>query len=214
MLDIEKMITDSADKISGEIAKLIEDAQKTKGSTVGSTTIPGLGKVTLTKISKDDLPNLMAALASRFGGECDESDCACNEPDCECEECGCYCVPPIKKVRHSDKETTVFWWDGDATTVKCGEGETFDKYTGFMAAVMKKLFGSTSHAKKVRARLDEEELRRVAREKQEAIEAEAKVKRERREKKIIKRLAKDIVIEMKAKKLAKQMIAEEEKAEE
>lgn len=48
-------------------------------------------------------------------------------------------VPPVKKVIFS----------GPKTIVSCGAGDTYDYYTGFCAAVVKKLFGSTTHAKKV-----------------------------------------------------------------
>ena len=39
--------------------------------------------------------------------------------------------------------------DGTKTIVSCGAGDTYDYYAGFCAAVVKKLFGSTTHAKKV-----------------------------------------------------------------
>ena len=48
-------------------------------------------------------------------------------------------VPPLKKVIFS----------GPKTIVSCGAGDTYDYYAGFCAAVVKKLFGSTTHAKKV-----------------------------------------------------------------
>lgn len=47
--------------------------------------------------------------------------------------------PDVKKVIFS----------GPKTIVSCGEGDTYDYYSGFCAAVVKKLFGSTTHAKKV-----------------------------------------------------------------
>lgn len=46
-------------------------------------------------------------------------------------------------------KTIVLWADGTKTIVSCGEGDTYDYYSGFCAAVVKKLFGSTTHAKKV-----------------------------------------------------------------
>lgn len=57
--------------------------------------------------------------------------------------------PDIKRVIYSGPKTVVLWADGTKTIVSCGEGETYDHYTGFCAAVVKKLFGSTTHAKKV-----------------------------------------------------------------
>ena len=58
-------------------------------------------------------------------------------------------VPPVKKVIFSGPKTIVLWADGTKTIVSCGAGDTYDYYAGFCAAVAKKLFGSTTHAKKV-----------------------------------------------------------------
>ena len=58
-------------------------------------------------------------------------------------------VPLVKKVIFSGPKTIVLWADGTKTIVSCGAGDTYDYYTGFCAAVVKKLFGSTTHAKKV-----------------------------------------------------------------
>ena len=58
-------------------------------------------------------------------------------------------VPPVKKVIFSGPKTIVLWEDGTKTIVSCGAGDTYDYYAGFCAAVVKKLFGSTTHAKKV-----------------------------------------------------------------
>lgn len=57
-------------------------------------------------------------------------------------------IPEIKKVIYSGNKTIVLWADNTKTIVSCREGETFDQYMGFCAAVTKKLFGSTSHIKK------------------------------------------------------------------
>lgn len=58
-------------------------------------------------------------------------------------------VLPLKKVIFSGPKTIVLWGDGTKTIVSCGAGDTYDYYAGFCAAVVKKLFGSTTHAKKV-----------------------------------------------------------------
>ena len=47
-------------------------------------------------------------------------------------------IPPVKKVIFSGPKTVVLWG-----------ADTYDYYAGFCAAVVKKLFGSTTHAKKV-----------------------------------------------------------------
>ena len=57
--------------------------------------------------------------------------------------------PNVKKVIFSGPKTIVLWADGTKTIVSCGAGDTYDYYAGFCAAVAKKLFGSTTHAKKV-----------------------------------------------------------------
>ena len=54
-----------------------------------------------------------------------------------------------KKVIYSGNKTIVFWNDKTKTIVSCGEGEQWDPYTGFCAALAKKLYGSTSHTKKL-----------------------------------------------------------------
>lgn len=57
--------------------------------------------------------------------------------------------PDVKKVIFSGPKTIVLWADGTKTIVSCGDSDTYDYYSGFCAAVVKKLFGSTTHAKKV-----------------------------------------------------------------
>ena len=61
--------------------------------------------------------------------------------------------PDIKRVIYSGPKTIILWGDGTKTIVSCGENENYDHYTGFCAAITKKLFGSTSHAKKVLGRV-------------------------------------------------------------
>lgn len=47
-------------------------------------------------------------------------------------------------------------FNGTKTIVSCGEGDHNDPYAGFCAAVTKRVFGSTSQAKKVLARTRKE----------------------------------------------------------
>lgn len=58
-------------------------------------------------------------------------------------------LPQIKKVIYSGPKTIILWADNTKTIVSCGETDSYDYYSGFCAAVVKKLFGSTTHAKKV-----------------------------------------------------------------
>lgn len=70
-----------------------------------------------------------------------------------CESCGydpdafAFGIPGIDRILFNDPATIVFWEDGTKTVVKCMAGEKFERYAGFAAAVMKKMFGSTSAAK-------------------------------------------------------------------
>lgn len=54
-----------------------------------------------------------------------------------------------QKILYSGNRTIVFWNDGDKTIVKCAEGQEFDEYNGFVAALAKKMYGSTSKAKRI-----------------------------------------------------------------
>lgn len=58
-------------------------------------------------------------------------------------------LPAIDRLIYNGNKTIIIWTDGDKTIVSCGESECFDHYAGFCAAVVKKVFGSTSAAKKV-----------------------------------------------------------------
>lgn len=80
----------------------------------------------------------------------------------------------LRVIFDEDRKTTVVLWDdGDRTVVRCGEGETFDRYTGFMAAVCKKLFGGTTTAKKLMNFLDKDYQAKLK------VEADAKEKEKR-----------------------------------
>ena len=105
-----------------------------------------------------------------FDDECDACDnrscpahpchsCSCEDEDEEDEdECPdtdfCLELPWIDHIIFNDPATVVFWCDGTKTVVKCMEGEKFERYAGFAAACMKKLFGTTSNAKNVMNLLD------------------------------------------------------------
>ena len=54
-----------------------------------------------------------------------------------------------ERVLFSGDKTIVFWKDGSKTMVSCAEGQPFDEYTGFVAALAKKVYGSTSRVKKI-----------------------------------------------------------------
>lgn len=85
------------------------------------------------------------------GNENEGSD----EPDIEDELNATRIIPDIESVIFSGPATTIIWADGEKTTVKCAEGQTFDRYAGFAAAVCKRLFGSTA---KAQALMDEKDV--------------------------------------------------------
>lgn len=58
-------------------------------------------------------------------------------------------IPDVRRIVFSGPATIVFWEDNTKTIVKCMEGEKFERYAGFAAACMKKMFGSTSRAKSI-----------------------------------------------------------------
>ena len=62
------------------------------------------------------------------------------------EPCKGVPIPQIKKIYFNNKHTTIKWSDGVKTTVGCMEGQEFDEYGGFTAALAKRLFGSSSAA--------------------------------------------------------------------
>lgn len=157
---------------------------------------------------------------------------------------GTYMIPEIVEVMHktnnNHQATIIRWSDGTKTCAVCGEGETYDPYTGFMAAVMKKLFGSTGKAKfihehndlegmkakkladekraekeaaEAKAKWEAENADRIAAKKAKAAQKRAKNKAED-EKRRIEELAEQIRIELLAEMKARGMIEQESKAEE
>ena len=112
--------------------------------------------------NKKDTPtvdfNIHCVAIPGFYEEDDEDEDEIPFCDMDCEHCcegeeiddytpPMYGIPDIDKIIFNPPLTTVFWEDGTATTVRCMEGDTFDKYAGFSAACMKKMFGSTGSAK-------------------------------------------------------------------
>ena len=97
--------------------------------------------------------------------DCDSADCEGCPFECDyaCEiddDIPFYGVPEIDRVVFNDPATIVFWEDGTKTVVKCMKGERFERYAGFAAACMKKMFGSTSHAKAIMDSLTVESTKR------------------------------------------------------
>lgn len=78
-----------------------------------------------------------------------DMDCENCEEDCKEDPPMMWGIPDIDYVIFNGPATIVFWGDGTKTVVKCMKGEKFERYAGFMAACMKKMFGSTSRAKAI-----------------------------------------------------------------
>lgn len=51
-------------------------------------------------------------------------------------------IPEIKKVIYNPPATVIIWSDNTKTVVKCQEEDVYDKQTGFMLCVIKKIFGN------------------------------------------------------------------------
>lgn len=111
-------------------------------------------------------------------------------------------VPEIVKISHPNRATVVHWADGTTTSVRLMVGESYDCYAAFCACVVKKLYGSTSRAKKVCTRHNAERMEAEARAAREAQAAKQKAQAEKRTKARIKRRAKALYIEEEARKLA------------
>lgn len=86
-------------------------------------------------------------------------------------------LPFMHRVIFSGPATTILWYDGTKTTVKASEGQQYDRYAGFCACVVKKLFGSTSTAKKLMDSCDAD----LARKAWEAEQEKAREQRRREE---------------------------------
>lgn len=56
--------------------------------------------------------------------------------------------PKVDKIIYSGNKTIVLWKDKTKTIVSCAEGETYDEFDGFTAALAKKIYGSTCAVKR------------------------------------------------------------------
>lgn len=131
-----------------------------------------------------------------------------------------YKLPAIEEVIFNEegKTTIVRWFDGDKTVVRCGDGETFDRYTGFMAAICKKMFGGTTTAKKLMNSLDkkyqaalkaEQAAKEKAKREEEAKAAKAKADKARAKEDamLMESMVEYFLMEAEAKKRAEEILA-------
>ena len=129
-------------------------------------------------------------------------------------------IPDIEEVifNEAGNATVIRWRDNTKTIVRCGEGETFDRYTGFIACVAKKLFGGTTSVKKLMNSKDrkyqaqlkaEREAAEKAKRQEEAAAAKAKAdkRRAKDEELLMEALVKHYLLEAEAKKRAEEILA-------
>jgi len=60
-----------------------------------------------------------------------------------------YLIPKIEGVIYHDPSTTINWVNGTQTTVTCLKSDKFNKDVGFMAAVVRKVFGEHNAYKQI-----------------------------------------------------------------
>lgn len=65
-----------------------------------------------------------------------------------------YTYPKVKRVVYHEPATIVFWTDDTKTVVKCIDGQPYEKYAGFCAAVTKKILAGQAR----RRRLPEQKI--------------------------------------------------------
>lgn len=131
-----------------------------------------------------------------------------------------YKLPAISEVIFNEegKTTILIWADGEKTVVRCGEGETFDRYTGFMAAICKRMFGGTTTAKKLMNSLDkkyqaqkraeeEEKLKAQREEEAKAAKAKADKRRAKEDAMLMEAMVEHYLLEAEAKKRAEEILA-------
>lgn len=138
-----------------------------------------------------------------------------------------YALPEIQEVIFNEDAavTVLLWKDGEKTIVRCGEGETFDRYTGFMAAICKRMFGGTTTAKKLMNAVDKKyqaKLKAEAAEKEkekrrkemEEAQAKAEKRREKEREELFCAMVDHFVLERAAREAADEIYeAEAEEAE-
>jgi len=128
-----------------------------------------------------------------------------------------YTIPPIKRVIFSADATIVIFADDTKEVSRCGSGEPYDRYTGFMACVCKKLFGSTTAAKKLMNQKDPDRQAAIKQAKLEAArekaDKEAAEQRQHKHDKAVKKQLEKLLIEEEAYDLYEDIINKRREAE-
>lgn len=69
-------------------------------------------------------------------------------------------VPTAKRILKSGDRTIVFWDDGTKTIVKRADGTQDSNYNAYLAALGKKIYGTTSALKRIVARTEVQEQKK------------------------------------------------------
>ena len=114
------------------------------------------------------------------------------EPETKMTTKTTYSIPEVNNIVHNKAKgtTTVHWEDGTKTSVRIMEGDTYDEYSAFCAACCKKLFGSSTMAKRIHDRKNIEFIKAARQQEikqREQAAAERRAIQERREAKRIAR---------------------------
>ena len=193
------------------------------GSTIGTSSSTNTGVFVSPAVYTNTVPyyttNTVTVDASDFGGVMNnikiketETETRKKEHTIEVEVGKAnneYGVPGIKRIHFNGNKCIVLWEDDDKTVVTCGEGEKFDRYTGFIAAVAKKMFGGTIRAQKLLNEKDADYQRKLAEEKtakeKEKNRAEQEAKERKNHARRVRVRAEQYVIEIEADKLATEL---------
>lgn len=116
-------------------------------------------------------------------------------------------VPMPTKMIRNGRATVVFFADDTKIVVKLPEGVEDNEYNAFCAAIAKKMFGTNA---RIKSRMDEiREIVPTEAEKRSALKKareEAEERRQAQRDAKVRRMANQIVLEKRAKQLAKEMM--------
>lgn len=100
---------------------------------------------------KDEYVNDVDDDDDKMPFEPDPCPMTCDECDEKCDDFYNFAhweIPYVSQIIFNSPATVVKWIDGTKTIVKCSSNDRYDRYLGFAAALVKKMFGTTSRAGK------------------------------------------------------------------
>ena len=119
-------------------------------------------------------------------------------------------IPMPVKILKNGRATVVFFADDTKVVVKLPEGVEDNDYNAFCAAITKKMFGTNTRIKRKMEQITE--IAPTAEEKKAAIKQAKQEAADRRQAEIdkkVERMAHEMVLEKRAKQLAKEMMSNE-----